>query len=595
MLEPLLNISADGPEDASHVAEALQLLLAHGGVLDGYGAPIALLGADGVAVSANAAASERPGLFRRGNDLTALVDQVLRSSASATCVVRLHEAEDEETVLEFTAMPMPGSDRVLVIGKDITLDRSLRDALVESRQRYKDLVELSSDFAWETDRDGRFTFVSPRGGLGYQADDLVGHLAEQFLDSGFPMIGASPFRAESAVSDVDVWFRRRNGTSSCLVISAVPVFGSAGTWVGARGTSRDVSEERRRDAALALAETRKQLLAHVIRSVRDEIDPDAMLRAAAVETARALGAAQCLIYRLGTGDMLERAAEFGQDVLDSDTEGTILAALRDRGAPVSTDGAPSAEGVEGAHGEVIGLPTVYHKNLNGAVMLCRDAEDGPWDDEERELATDVAGQLAAAFEQIETNAKLRDLSRTDELTGLLNRRAFHADLKERLDRKSRSGTGCAQGALLFVDLDNFKLVNDVHGHARGDEALVAVSTLLRSKTRPGDLVGRLGGDEFALWLERIDLATAEERARCILGSIDSLSEFSGDPARPLGLSIGIAVHDPAVAAETVTGVTDRADAAMYEIKHGTKGGYIVARPPEAGPEASAKAAGETVQ
>ena len=105
-------------------------------------------------------------------------------------------------------------DTALVIARDITLERSLRVALIESRQRYKDLVEASSDFAWETDSEGRFTFVSPRGAVGYAAGQLVGHRADEvFLDSGGE--AASPFATRVPLERVEIWVRTAAAGSAC--------------------------------------------------------------------------------------------------------------------------------------------------------------------------------------------------------------------------------------------------------------------------------------------------------------------------------------------------------------------------------------------
>jgi len=86
-----------------------------------------------------------------------------------------------ERAYDVVVLPWADSTVALVLGRDVTLERSLRAALVESRQRYKDLVEISNDFAWETDAEGRFVFVSPRGALGYPATELVGRPAAELL------------------------------------------------------------------------------------------------------------------------------------------------------------------------------------------------------------------------------------------------------------------------------------------------------------------------------------------------------------------------------------------------------------------------------
>jgi diguanylate cyclase (GGDEF)-like protein len=119
------------------------------------------------------------------------------------------------------------------------------------------------------------------------------------------------------------------------------------------------------------------------------------------------------------------------------------------------------------------------------------------------------------------------------------------------------------------------LVNDVHGHHQGDEALKAVAELLIANTRPGDFVRRLGGDEFALWLDRTDEASSITRAQELLAASATLARYSGDEAKPLGISLGIASRLPDDD-ETIAELSERADAAMYEIKHGDKGGYALA-------------------
>lgn len=546
--------------DGIDTAQAARLLLAEDGPMDRHADAIALVRKNGEIVAANRAAHALPDVLGRRKGLAAAITRALKEREPVKETLSVKVSSDADGTFEFTVLPLETGAGALVIGRDVSMERSLRDALVESRRRYKDLVELSSDFAWETAADGTFVFVSPAGALGYDADDLVQHRPEEFLDSSIQYIGALPFGTRAPVSDVDVWCRRRDGESACLLTSAVPISNDDGVWTGARGVCRDVTRTREREAALALAQTRKQLLAHVIRSVRDEIDPAAMLATAASATAHALGAPYCRIYRLSQKDGFEVAAEFGTPTVDDGFETPILDRAR---AAMDT-----VTGIE-FDNCVLCVPTVYQKAINGAVLVARDTGAGPWLDEERALAADVAGQLAVAFEQIQNQAQLEALSRTDELTGLLNRRAFYAELRERLSRS-------AAGALFFVDLDNFKLVNDTHGHQRGDEALTAVAELLTGFSRAGDLVARFGGDEFALWFERMDVEAASRRAQDLLDESKVLSRFSGDPARPLGLSVGVAVHDPDVLVEAVTALTDRADAAMYRVKHDGKGGFVLA-------------------
>ena len=130
-------------------------------------------------------------------------------------------------------------------------------------------------------------------------------------------------------------------------------------------------------------------------------------------------------------------------------------------------------------------------------------------------------------------------------------------------------------------MDNFKAVNDRHGHQQGDLALAALARILREQTRGRDLVGRLGGDEFALFIEDITSAAAEHKGCELLHAGGELEAYSGGPEAPLGLSIGIAACDPA-GRESLANLIERADQAMYRVKRRGKGGLDLSLAPESG-------------
>jgi diguanylate cyclase (GGDEF)-like protein len=148
-------------------------------------------------------------------------------------------------------------------------------------------------------------------------------------------------------------------------------------------------------------------------------------------------------------------------------------------------------------------------------------------------------------------------------------------LERRWPRACRAGSG----ALIYCDLDNFKLVNDHFGHANGDETLRRIAEILAGMTRGRDLVARLGGDEFALWLEDVDMPGAQRKAEGLLTAATALSNLTGDPSRPLGVSLGIALPDRhAGTAERLEAFLARADGAMYAAKRTGKGRIVLADP-----------------
>ncbi len=156
----------------------------------------------------------------------------------------------------------------------------------------------------------------------------------------------------------------------------------------------------------------------------------------------------------------------------------------------------------------------------------------------------------------------------DPLTGLANRARFD----ERLER-ALAGPRAADVAILMVDLDDFKLVNDRLGHAAGDRVLVAVAERLLDATRGCDTVARLGGDEFTVLLENVGTtADAEVAARRIVQSLAAPFDVDGVAAR-VGASVGIARPGPGVA--DAPSMLRRADAAMYHVKARGKGGFTL--------------------
>jgi diguanylate cyclase (GGDEF)-like protein len=158
-------------------------------------------------------------------------------------------------------------------------------------------------------------------------------------------------------------------------------------------------------------------------------------------------------------------------------------------------------------------------------------------------------------------ARARVVASTDGLTGLLNRVGF-LQAAARLDPD-------APAAVLFVDLDGFKAVNDLDGHEAGDVVLREVAGRLRAGVRPGDLVSRLGGDEFLLYLDQVgDESTVAQLAERIIEAVGGV-----DPR--ISCSVGVALRSAGVP-DSVDDLVRRADGAMYRVKRAGGGGFHVA-------------------
>jgi diguanylate cyclase (GGDEF)-like protein/PAS domain S-box-containing protein len=167
------------------------------------------------------------------------------------------------------------------------------------------------------------------------------------------------------------------------------------------------------------------------------------------------------------------------------------------------------------------------------------------------------GQFQDISERKAQEAQLRELADRDPLTGVFNRRC----LQKRLAAALRNGE---EGAVIVVDLDGFKEINDTHGHRAGDLVLLAIASALREAVREEDIVARIGGDEFALVLRSIGEQEAAELAQVIDGVIAG-QRFDFDPSSSVSASVGLTTFGPARPAD-VDEVMARADVAMYRAK-----------------------------
>ncbi|HET9123323.1 MAG TPA: EAL domain-containing protein [Solirubrobacteraceae bacterium] len=189
-------------------------------------------------------------------------------------------------------------------------------------------------------------------------------------------------------------------------------------------------------------------------------------------------------------------------------------------------------------------------------------------------------------ERKEHERTLQQLADHDPITNLFNRRRFEQEL-ERIVSECVRYERCA--ALLVLDLDGFKQVNDLHGHAAGDEILVKVGTILQASVRDSDVVGRLGGDEFGVIVQEADREEAARVAEKIVEAVRSSGMLLSDLVRAqVTASVGLALIDPEVqvtAAELQVG----ADRAMYRAKAEGRSGYAFMVPDdEAGADLAAR-------
>jgi len=419
---------------------------------------------------------------------------------------------------------------------DMTERARVEEALRTSERDHRALMEQAADGIFLADPVGHIldANASACALLGYSRDELRSLDLVDVLD---PIdLAAAPERLAvlraGETSVYDLWLRRKDG-------SRVPVEVSAKALADGRlqAIVRDITERKRaaeelRASAAALATA--QELVH-LGSWEQDLASGALHWSD--ETYRLLGYAPRSVVP---------SSERYRAALHPDDRAPVLAAI---GVTLAT-GAPSSfsQRVVGPDGAI--------RMVQSEARLVRDAAGAP----QRLIGT--ALDVTARHEMEEA---LRHQTRHDALTGLPNRALLHERVAAALgDAPNAPGPL----ALLLLDLDRFKEVNDTFGHEQGDDLLRAVADRLRGAVRSGDTVARLGGDEFAVLLPGADVAGAARVAADIRAALDTPLRVEGQ-ALQVGVSVGIALG-PVHGADGPT-LLRHADVAMYAAKHGRMG------------------------
>lgn len=250
-------------------------------------------------------------------------------------------------------------------------------------------------------------------------------------------------------------------------------------------------------------------------------------------------------------DYLARKAEYRRTL-----EGSFTVKLRDGRWIRTTDRRMRGGGFVSVHVDVTELEQAQE------AMHAAQEEARAHQRELARLNERLERQVEARTRELEAATRLaEERARTDSLTGLRNRGAFFEHAAAVHDRAVRSGRGYA---FLMVDIDEFKVINDRHGHLAGDAALGALAETLRGILRAADVAGRIGGEEFAVVLPDTPAEGARRVAERLREAVAETVITEGNVALRLTVSVGIAGHGPHDAA--IEDVMARADAALYRAK-----------------------------
>ena len=425
-----------------------------------------------------------------------------------------------------------------IIGGQIS---ALRRTMRRSEARFRTLAEMSSDFYWESDAEHRLT---DRGSADRKVSSVsVFRQGTQLGERRWEIPYLSPdeagWRAHRAGLEAHQPFRDfelsrlgTDGTEHHILISGDPVFDDAGTFKGYRGVGTDITARKRSEQALRDAAEELRLFADNVPAMTVSWDENLRCRFANKMFTEFFG--------LAVEDLIGKHVRevLGEDVY-REIAGHLAKALQ--GHPVTYQRSATLRDGESRYLEVKLLP---HLGEQGKVLGCFS------------VTTDITEHKLA-------EERIQRVAHHDSLTGLPNPLLFRDRLNQAIGLAKRNSS---QFALLYLDLNKFKPVNDVLGHAAGDELLTAVATRIRREVRESDTVARVGGDEFTVILP--DIATRED-AEAVAGKIRAVLaapfELGGRKRSvDIGASIGIAFF-PADGGDA-DALIKAADAAMYRAK-----------------------------
>lgn len=434
---------------------------------------------------------------------------------------------------------------VMVQASRASRSAELLDAVRGERDRmesrFRDVVEMESDWIWETDRAGRFSYLSPGVAelLGDQYHGLIGTPVIEFLHRAagglaHDLVPRFDELQNGEQAQVETYFRWHGANGwRYLQVRARGRFGRNGQFLGLIGICRDMTDQRE-------GRLRGRVLDRIYAHAHDAIVVlDGRFRVeqanAAFEAIAGWPVSACRGRR--PWFLFPRPVQFTFD--------DVAAVLR--------------HGTEW-HGELTVLSRERQLKIVDVWIWSIDLAD------EGGLRYVLIGRDVS--DQHQSMEQAMRLARQDALTGVANRRGFDQALSAMVEMARPGGR---HDALLFVDLDGFKAINDTLGHEAGDELLQIVAQRLAELLRRTDLVARLGGDEFAVLLT--DLANpldAADIAEKMLAQILLPFDLAAGRAS-ISASIGVQLVMPGMTAEQLLA---RADEAMYQAKRQGKGRVV---------------------
>lgn len=446
-------------------------------------------------------------------------------------------------------------------------------ALAESQAHFHAIADFTYDMEWWLSSQGRLLWINP------SVLRMTGYSPEECMAMpNFPLPLVAPGDWEAvrrdlalglvgnSITDLEFQLSRKDGSSTPVAANWQPIFDAAGKNMGLRASVRDITALKASERKLRDAMTELSYSEHEQRRLTERAEQE-RARLVALLSAMNLG----ILFVGGDGRVVYHNPAFNR-----------IWMVADRGQLIGM----SATDVLASSSSVLSRPDHFSRHML-AVLETREVSDsfeihmadGRVVTQLNYPVRDKDGKFIGhlwIYEDItnerQTAEQLVYLAERDSLTGLFNRHRFQQEMGRMVDECERSG---ALGALLFFDLDEFKVINDNFGHRAGDALLIRVASEVSALIRRNEILARLGGDEFAVLVTNTQEDEVAQLAERIVRAVGQIPfRFEGQNLR-LTASLGIALY-PTHATELDTLIA-HADAAMYQAKQAGKNAWRLYR------------------
>ncbi len=460
--------------------------------------------------------------------------------------------------------------------QDITGIRSIQQRLASSEAKFRELTQLSSDWIWEADAQLRWSYLAEGAGtvLGGWTQTLPGRPLWEpppgpraFEEPDWDRLRAR-LEVHASIEDFEYPMIDPGGQMRFVSITGRPIFTAGGEFTGYRGIGRDITQEKQQRLLLRLE-------SEIAALVREQSDPEQVVSAVlaklcgimgwmgGVHVRRIAGIQACSAHECWGSAAFLRMVEALPAALPipaGSAEGQAWSSGRSQWL---IELATEASLAQRFHAKALGaqaislVPITDESGKVASMLVCLSTAPVRAPRFFEQSAGIVSSTLSLFLQRKGAERRLTHRSLHDALTDLPNRIYLTHQLETRIARNEPA-------AVLYIDLDRYKIINDTLGHSVGDQVLIEVAQRLRDTIREHDVAGRMGGDEFIILLSRLaDRAEIERIARRVLAAIEKPFVLM-NRAYFLSASIGVAIA-PADGNDAAL-LIKCADSAMYRVK-----------------------------